>query len=76
MRSALLFYKKLKKELESYGMVMNPCDMCVANKDTGKGQLTVPWHVDDLQISCKDRFEVTKLICYLRKIYGKKMTVH
>eukprot|EP00804_Cyclotella_cryptica_P004759 CCRYP_016242-RA/>CCRYP_016242-RA protein AED:0.40 eAED:0.39 QI:0/0/0/1/0/0/2/0/190 len=34
MRSALLFYKKLKKELEEYGMVMNPYDMCVANKET------------------------------------------
>eukprot|EP00804_Cyclotella_cryptica_P009375 CCRYP_018081-RB/>CCRYP_018081-RB protein AED:0.27 eAED:0.27 QI:0/-1/0/1/-1/0/1/0/175 len=77
MRSALLFYKKLKRELESYGMVMNPYDMCVANKETKNGQqLTVLWHVDDLKISCKDKFEVAKLICYLRKIYGEKMTVH
>eukprot|EP00804_Cyclotella_cryptica_P028154 CCRYP_011025-RA/>CCRYP_011025-RA protein AED:0.32 eAED:0.32 QI:0/0/0/1/0/0.5/2/0/272 len=77
MRSALLFYEKLKKEFENYGMVMNPYDMCVANKETEKGhQLTVLWHVDDLKISCKDKYEVTKLICYLRKIYGDKMTVH
>jgi hypothetical protein len=77
MRSALLFYKKLKKELENYGMMMNPYDMFVANKETEKGhQLTVHWHVDDLKISCKDKYEVTKLICYLRKIYGDKMTVH
>eukprot|EP00804_Cyclotella_cryptica_P017574 CCRYP_006738-RC/>CCRYP_006738-RC protein AED:0.40 eAED:0.33 QI:0/-1/0/1/-1/1/1/0/582 len=77
MRSALLFYKKLKKELEEYGMVMNPYDMCVANKETQTGhQLTVLWHVDDLKISCKDKFKVTKLICYLRKIYGEKMSVH
>eukprot|EP00804_Cyclotella_cryptica_P010775 CCRYP_008726-RB/>CCRYP_008726-RB protein AED:0.29 eAED:0.29 QI:0/-1/0/1/-1/1/1/0/375 len=77
MRSALLFYKKLKKELEKYGMIMNPYGMCVANKETKNGhQLTVLWHVDDLKISCKDKFEVTKLICYLRKIYGNKMTVH
>ena len=77
MRSALLFYKKLKKELEEYGMVMNPYDMCVANKETKCGhQLTVLWHVDDLKISCKNKYEVTKLICFLRKIYGEKMTVH
>eukprot|EP00804_Cyclotella_cryptica_P012627 CCRYP_016918-RB/>CCRYP_016918-RB protein AED:0.45 eAED:0.45 QI:0/-1/0/1/-1/0/1/0/80 len=62
MRSALLFYKKLKKELEEYGMVMNPYDMCVAKKDTANGQLTVLWHVDDLKISCRDKYEVTKLI--------------
>eukprot|EP00804_Cyclotella_cryptica_P005436 CCRYP_002972-RA/>CCRYP_002972-RA protein AED:0.12 eAED:0.12 QI:0/-1/0/1/-1/1/1/0/299 len=77
MRSALLFYKKLKKELENYGMTMNPYDMFVANKETKNGhQLMVLWHVDDLKISCRDKYEVTKLICYLRGIYGEKMTVH
>jgi hypothetical protein len=76
MRSALLFYKKLRKELEEYGMRMNPYDMCVANKETERGhQLTVLWHVDDLKISCKSKIEVTKLICYLRRIYGDKMTI-
>eukprot|EP00804_Cyclotella_cryptica_P023105 CCRYP_000347-RE/>CCRYP_000347-RE protein AED:0.29 eAED:0.21 QI:0/-1/0/1/-1/0/1/0/371 len=49
--------------------------MCVANKDTRHGQLTVLWHVDDLKISCKSKAEVTKLICYLRSIYGDKMTI-
>eukprot|EP00804_Cyclotella_cryptica_P002489 CCRYP_018085-RG/>CCRYP_018085-RG protein AED:0.29 eAED:0.29 QI:0/-1/0/1/-1/1/1/0/626 len=75
MRSALLFYRKLRKELENYGMKMNPYDLCVANKDTRHGQLTVLWHVDDLKISCKNKIEVTKLICYLRNIYGDKMTI-
>ena len=77
MRSALLFYKKLKMELEDYGMIMNPYDMCVANKETKSGhQLTALWHVDDLKISCREKYEVTKLICYLQRIYGNKMTVH
>eukprot|EP00804_Cyclotella_cryptica_P028413 CCRYP_014199-RC/>CCRYP_014199-RC protein AED:0.39 eAED:0.39 QI:0/-1/0/1/-1/1/1/0/426 len=50
--------------------------MCVANKVTKSGhQLTVLWHVDDLKISCKNKVEVTKLICYLRGIYGDKMTI-
>ena len=50
MRSALLFYKKLKKELEEYGLAMNPYDMCIANKVTKNGhQLTVLWHVDNLK---------------------------
>eukprot|EP00804_Cyclotella_cryptica_P030821 CCRYP_015076-RE/>CCRYP_015076-RE protein AED:0.49 eAED:0.25 QI:0/-1/0/1/-1/1/1/0/834 len=75
MRSALLFYRKLRKELEEYGMEMNPYDMCVANKDTKHGQLTILWHVDDLKLSCRSKVEVTKLICYLRNIYGDKMTI-
>lgn len=72
MWSMLLICKNLIKELEGYGMVMNPYDMCVANKDTKNGhQLTMLWHVDNLKISCKDKFEITKLIYYLRKIYGE-----
>ena len=52
MRLALLFYKKLTKELEDYRMILNPYDMCVANKETKSGhQLTVLWHVDDLKLS-------------------------
>jgi hypothetical protein len=30
---------------------------------------TVVWHVDDLMVSCKDDFELTKFSCYLGKIY-------
>eukprot|EP00804_Cyclotella_cryptica_P028209 CCRYP_020966-RA/>CCRYP_020966-RA protein AED:0.44 eAED:0.44 QI:0/-1/0/1/-1/0/1/0/63 len=63
MRSSLLFYKKLRKELEEYGMVMNQYHLCAVNKQTPSGyQLTVLWHVDDMKIPCRDKFEVTKLI--------------
>ena len=31
LKSALWFYKKLKKDLEAYGFVINPYDPCVAN---------------------------------------------
>ena len=31
LQSALLFYKKLQKDLEGYGFVINPYDPCVAN---------------------------------------------
>eukprot|EP00804_Cyclotella_cryptica_P003539 CCRYP_002162-RA/>CCRYP_002162-RA protein AED:0.36 eAED:0.36 QI:0/-1/0/1/-1/1/1/0/220 len=76
MGSALLFYKKLRKELVDYGTKINPYDMCVANKEMKHGhQLTVLWYVDDLKISCKSKVEVTKLICYLRSIYGDKVTI-
>jgi hypothetical protein len=32
LRSSLLFYRKLRKELEQYGFEVNPYDPCVANK--------------------------------------------
>ena len=49
MRASLLFYQKLRKELEAYGLVVNLYDPCVPNKDIGDGeQMTVIWHVDNL----------------------------
>jgi len=74
LRSALLFYRlfyrKCKKELIEYGFVMNPYDPCTATMTTKKGdQITVLWHIDDVKVSCVDSFEVTKLLCYLNKIY-------
>jgi hypothetical protein len=77
MRASLLFYSKLRKEMEEYGFVVNPYDPCVANKTTESGeQLTVIWHVDDVMGSCKEDFELTKFSCYLAKIYGPKLTMH
>jgi hypothetical protein len=69
MWASLLFYRKLRKELEVYGFEINPYNPCVANKmtDTGK-QLTVVWHVDDLMASCEDEFKLTKFSCYLGRI--------
>ena len=32
LRAAVLFYRKLRKELEDYGFTVNPYDPCVANK--------------------------------------------
>jgi hypothetical protein len=77
MRASLLFYRKLRKELEDYGFEINPYNPCVANKMTTSGkQMTLVWHVDDLMASCEDDFELTKLSCYLAKIYGPKLTMH
>ena len=77
MRASLLFYRKLRKELEAWGFTINPYDPCVANKTTvGGKQLTVVWHVDDLMASCEDDFELTKFSCYLAKIYGPKLSMH
>jgi len=77
MRASLLFYRKLRKELEGYGLIVNPYDPCVANMMTKGGkQLTVVWHLDDLMVSCEDDFKLTKFLCYLGSIYGTKLSMH
>ncbi len=77
MQASLLFYRKLKKELEDFGFTVIPYDPCVANKDVGDGkQRTVIWHVDDLMASCMVDFELTKLSFYLANIYGPKLRMH
>ncbi len=58
MRASLLFYRKLWKELEQYGIKVNPYDPCIANMTTGcREQMTVIWHVGNLMNSCTDNFE-------------------
>ena len=77
MRASLLFYRKLRKEFERYGLVINPYDPCVANMETKSGkQLTVVWHVDDLMASCEDDFELTKFSCHMGRIYGPSLSMH
>ena len=39
-------------------------------------QFTVIWYVDDLMMSCKENFELTKFSCYLANIYGPKLAMH
>ncbi len=77
MRASLLFYRKLWKELEEYGFVVNPYDPCMVNKEVGEGeQLTIIWHVDNLMALCRLDFELTKFSCYLARIYGPKLMMH
>ena len=54
LRAALLFYKRLRSDLEDRGFVVNPYDPCVANNMVDGLQITVCWHVDDLKISHRD----------------------
>jgi hypothetical protein len=76
MRASLFFDRKLRGELEDYGFVVNPYNPCVENKDVGDGeQLTIVWHVDNLMALCKINFKLTKMSCYLAKIYGPKLTM-
>ena len=53
MLSSLLFYKHFLKDLKSIDFVVNPYDICVANRDINGHQQTVTWHVNDVKISHK-----------------------
>ena len=56
LKSALQFYKKFCSDIEAYGFKVNPYDPCVANADINGHQMTVTWHVDDLD-SVQDSYE-------------------
>ena len=51
LQSALLFYKKLRMDLEESGFEVNPYNPCVANKKVRGTQMTVVWHVNNMKIS-------------------------
>ena len=75
LQSALLLYKKLRKELEAYGCMINPYDSRVANYMIESQQMTVTRHVENRKISHKDIYQTTKFAIYLSRIYGKKLAV-
>ena len=54
LKAALLFYKRLRFDLEEMGFVVNPYDPCVANMMVNGAQINVCWHVEDLKISHRD----------------------
>jgi Reverse transcriptase (RNA-dependent DNA polymerase) len=68
--SALLFYKKLKNDLESIGFKINPYDPCVANRVINNKQHTVTWHVDDLKSSHVDPKVNDEFLKWLNAKYG------
>jgi hypothetical protein len=75
LRSALFFYQKLVGDLKLQGFELNPYDPCVANKMIKGKQFTLTWHVDDINMSHDDHMEVTKVIEWLKGIYGDNMHV-
>ena len=75
--AALLWYKKLRKDLEDIGYTFNPYDPCVCNKQIAGNQHTVRFHVDDTMSSHVDPEVNTNFYNWANKKYGKfkKLTV-
>ena len=75
LRAALLFYRKLRRDLEEMGFEVNPYDPCVANRDVDGAQCTVVWHVDDLKVSHRDKSVVTYFASELAKRNRDKIKI-
>ena len=71
LQSALLWYKKFRKELEEEDFVFNPYDPCVANRIRKGKQHTIRFHVDDLKSSHVDKRVNDQFAKWLNKMYGK-----
>jgi Reverse transcriptase (RNA-dependent DNA polymerase) len=54
LQASLMFYKKLRRDLEEIGFKVNPYDPYVANRIVKGKRHTITWHVDDLKSSHED----------------------
>ena len=68
--SAILFYRKFRRNLEENGYEVNPYDPCVANKMVNGKQHTVCWHVDDLKASHVETKVNHDFLEWLNEKYG------
>ena len=75
LRAALLFYKRLRSDLENMGFEVNPYNPCVANKTVNGHQMTVCWHVDNLKVFRKDEGNVTALALKLASLNASSLQI-
>jgi hypothetical protein len=68
--SALIWYRKIRADLEGIGFVFNPYDPCVANRMIKRKQHTVRFHVDDLKSSHILARVNDLFLVWLNKMYG------
>ena len=73
LEAALLFYKKLRRDLEDEGYKVNSYDPCVANKIIQGKQHTIMWHVDDLMASHIDAKVNQQFIEWVKSKYEDKL---
>jgi hypothetical protein len=71
MKAALLYYQRFVTDLQSIGFKINPYEPCVANKTVKGKQLTVVRHVDDLKVSHRKPFVLTRMIEWLKSTYER-----
>jgi hypothetical protein len=75
LEATLLWYKKLRGELEQAGFKFNPYNPCVANQTEEGSQHTLLFLMDDLKSSHKDSKVNCKFDKWLQNNYGKHREV-
>ena len=78
LQSALLWYKRLRSDMEKQDFVFNPYDPCIANRTKNGKQHTICFHVDDLKSSHAQAKVNDEFASYLIKKYGEigKVKIH
>jgi hypothetical protein len=67
---AILFYKKLSKQLIDWGYEPNCYDRCTFNKMIHGNQITIQLHVDDLKISHVKQSVIDSILADLNNEFG------
>ena len=71
LEASMLWYKKLRGDLEAIGFEFNPYDPCVANRNVNGKQQTIRFHVDDLLSSHVDPKVNDDFYDWMQEKYGK-----
>ena len=71
IEAALLWYQLYRETLEKEGFVLNPYEMCIANKMIDSKKCTIAWYVDDNKISHDNPSIVTDVLNMIEKNFGK-----
>ena len=69
--ASLIWYRKLRKDLEQIGFTFNVYDSCVANHYQGKDQQTLRLHVDNMLVSCKNKKSNDEFVTWCQEKYGQ-----
>ena len=75
LQAAFQFWKKIMHQLVQWRFVINPYDLCVANKVINGSQFTITWHADDLKMSHVDPRVLDTFTDNLNQIFGKDSLV-
>ena len=70
LEASMLWYKKLRGDLEEQGFEFNPYDGCIANRMKNGKQHTIRFHVDDLLSSHMDPKVNDEFLEWLKEKYG------
>ena len=70
IESTLQWYILYKSTLKKEGFVLNPYDLCIANKIIDGKQCKIVWYVDDKKISHTDENVVTNILEKMKEHFG------